>query len=89
MKKITTFLTIVAVSLMPGILCGSEAPSVSELMRQAAAHQKVGKFNLAEGALRQVLAQAEQQDDKALAARVKNNLASIWILGSKKYRDLT
>jgi tetratricopeptide (TPR) repeat protein len=56
-------------------------------MRQAAAHQKVGKFNLAEGALRQVLAQAEQQDDKALAARVKNNLASIWILGSKKYRS--
>ncbi len=87
MKKITTFLTIVAVSLMPGILCGSEAPNVSELMRQAAAHQKVGKFNLAEGALRQVLAQAEQQDDKALAARVKNNLASIWILGSKKYRS--
>ena len=65
MKNITVFLTIVAVSLLPGILCGSEAPSVSELMRQAAAHQKVGKFNLAVGALRQALAQAEEKDDKA------------------------
>ena len=63
MKNITAFLSIVAVSFLPGILCGSEAPSVGELMRQAAAHQKVGKFNLAEGALRKVLAHAEDKDD--------------------------
>ena len=60
MKNITIFLTIMAVGLLPRILCGSEATSVGELMRQAAAHQKVGKFNLAVGALRQALAKAEE-----------------------------
>ena len=87
MKYITAFLTVIAVSLMPGALCALETTSVSALMRQAAAHQKVGKFNLAEGTLRQVLAEAEEQGDKVLAARIKNNLASLWILGSKKYRS--
>ena len=58
MKYITALLTVIAVSLMPGALCASETTSVSGLMRQAAAHQKVGKFNLAEGTLRQVLAEA-------------------------------
>ena len=64
---------------------GSSANS-SELLKQAAAYQSKGQVNLAQNVLKQALAQAQAAGDLRTEAQVKNNLASLWILASRKYR---
>ena len=64
---------------------GSSAKS-SELLKQAAAYQSKGQVNLAQNVLKQALAQAQAAGDLRTEAQVKNNLASLWILASRKYR---
>ena len=67
---------------------GSSANS-SELLKQAAAYQSKGQVNLAQNVLKQALAQAQAAGDLRTEAQVKNNLASLWILASRKYRAPT
>ncbi|MBC8244635.1 MAG: CHAT domain-containing protein [Verrucomicrobia bacterium] len=81
---------------MAGLLCsalgqatGSKGADVAGLLSQAAAHQAKGQVNLAQNALKQALGQAQTAGDKRTEALVKNNLASLWILASRKYRAPT
>ena len=67
---------------------GSSANS-SELLKQAAAYQAKGQVNLAQNVLKQALVQAQAAGDLRTEAQVKNNLASLWILASRKYRAPT
>ena len=62
-------------------------PNLTKLLGQAAAYQAKGQVNQAEKVLKQALGQAQQAGDKRSEAMVKNNLASLWILASKKYRS--
>ena len=62
---------------------------VSGLLSQAAECQAKGQVNLAQNALQQALALAQASGDKRTEALVKNNLASLWILASSKYRAPT
>jgi len=62
-------------------------PNLTELLGQAAAYQAKGQVNQAEKVLKQALSQAQRAGDKRSEAVVKNNLASLWILASKKYRS--
>ena len=62
-------------------------PNLTKLLGQAAAYQAKGQVNQAEKLLKQALGQAQQAGDKRSEAMVKNNLASLWILASKKYRS--
>ena len=84
-------LALVGGLLLPalGQAADSKSADVSGLLNQAAAYQAKGQVNLAEGTLKQALGQAQAVGDKRTAALVKNNLASLWILASRKYRDPT
>ena len=62
-------------------------PNLTALLGQAAAYQAKGQVNQAEKVLKQALSQAQRAGDKRSEAVVKNNLASLWILASKKYRS--
>ena len=62
-------------------------PNLTKLLGQAAAYQAKGQVNQAEKVLKQALGQAQRAGDKRSEALVKNNLASLWILASKKYRS--
>ena len=67
----------------------SKGADVPGLLSQAASHQANGHVNLAQNALKQALAQAQTAKDRRTEALVKNNLASLWILASRKYRGPT
>ena len=84
-------LALVGGLLLPalGQAADSKSADVSGLLNQAAAYQAKGQVNLAEGTLKQALGQAQAVGDKRTEALVKNNLASLWILASRKYRDPT
>jgi len=84
-------LALVGGLLLPalGQAADSKSADVSGLLNQAAAYQAKGQVNLAEGTLKQALGQAQAIGDKRTEALVKNNLASLWILASRKYRDPT
>ena len=69
-----------------GQAAGSKSADVSGLLNQAAAYQAKGQVNLAQNALKQALVQAQSAGDRRTEAQVKNNLASLWILASSKYR---
>jgi len=84
-------LALVGGLLLPalGQAADSKSADVSGLLNQAAAYQAKGQVNLAQGTLKQALGQAQAVGDKRTEALVKNNLASLWILASRKYRDPT
>lgn len=84
-------LALVGGLLLPalGQAADSKSADVSGLLNKAAAYQAKGQVNLAEGTLKQALGQAQAVGDKRTEALVKNNLASLWILASRKYRDPT
>ncbi len=69
-----------------GQVAGAKHADVSGLLNQAAAYQTKGQVNLAQNALKLALGQAQAAGDKRTEAVVKNNLASLWILASRKYR---
>ena len=84
-------LALVGGLLLPALGQAAESKSadVSGLLKQAALYQAKGQVNLAQNALKQALGQAQAVGDKRTEALVKNNLASLWILASRKYRALT
>jgi CHAT domain-containing protein len=84
-------LALVGGLLLPalGQAADSKSADVSGLLNQAAAYQAKGQVNLAEGTLKQALGQTQAVGDKRTEALVKNNLASLWILASRKYREPT
>jgi CHAT domain-containing protein len=84
-------LALVGGLLLPALGQAAESKSadVSGLLNQAAAYQAKGQVNLAEGTLKQALGQTQAVGDKRTEALVKNNLASLWILASRKYREPT
>ena len=67
----------------------SKGTDVAGLLSQAAMHQSKGRVNLAQNAFKQALAKAQAAGDLRTEAIVKNNLASLWILASRKYRAPT
>ncbi len=69
-----------------GQAAGSKHADVSGLLNRAATYQAKGQVNLAQNALKLALGQAQAAGDKRTEAVVKNNLASLWILASRKYR---
>ena len=69
-----------------GQAAGSKHADVSGLLNRAAAYQAKGQVILAQNALKLALGQAQAAGDKRTEAVVKNNLASLWILASRKYR---
>ena len=87
---------LIGLALMGGLLlpvlgqaAESKSADVSGLLKQAALYQAKGQVNLAQNALKQALGQAQAVGDKRTEALVKNNLASLWILASRKYREPT
>ena len=84
-------LALVGGLLLPALAQAAESKSadVSGLLNQAALYHAKGQVNLAQNALKQALGQAQAVGDKRTEALVKNNLASLWILASRKYRALT
>ena len=84
-------LALVGGLLLPALGQAAESKSadVSGLLKQAALYQAKGQVNLAQNALKQALGQAQAVGDKRTEALVKNNLASLWILASRKYREPT
>ena len=84
-------LALVGGLLLPALAQAAESKSadVSGLLKQAALYQAKGQVNLAQNALKQALGQAQSVGDKRTEALVKNNLASLWILASRKYREPT
>ena len=84
-------LALVGGLLLPALTQAAESKSadVSGLLKQAALYQAKGQVNLAQNALKQALGQAQAVGDKRTEALVKNNLASLWILASRKYREPT
>ena len=81
---------MLALGLLLGPTLGQAAkvePTLSQLLGQAAAYQAKGQVNQAEKVLKRALGQAQRAEDKRSVALVKNNLASLWILASKKYRS--
>jgi len=84
-------LALVGGLLLPALGQAAESKSadVSGLLKQAALYQAKGLVNLAQNALKQALGQAQAVGDKRTEALVKNNLASLWILASRKYREPT
>ena len=84
-------LALVGGLLLPALGQAAESKSadVSGLLKQAALYQAKGQVNLAQNALKQALGQAQAVGDKRTESLVKNNLASLWILASRKYREPT
>jgi CHAT domain-containing protein len=84
-------LALVGGLLLPALGQAAESKSadVSGLLKQAALYQAKGQVNLAQNTLKQALGQAQAVGDKRTEALVKNNLASLWILASRKYREPT
>ena len=84
-------LALVGGLLLPALTQAAESKSadVSGLLKQAALYQAKGQVNLAQNALKQALGQAQSVGDKRTEALLKNNLASLWILASRKYREPT
>jgi len=84
-------LALVGGLLLPALGQAAESKSadVSGLLKQAALYQAKGQVNLAQNALKQAIGQAQAVGDKRTEALVKNNLASLWILASRKYREPT
>lgn len=84
-------LALVGGLLLPALGQAAESKSadVSGLLKQAALYQAKGQVNLAQNALKEALGQAQAVGDKRTEALVKNNLASLWILASRKYREPT
>ena len=87
---------LIGLALMGGLLLPAlgqaaepKSADVSGLLKQAALYQAKGQVNLAQNALKQALGQAQAVGDKRTEALVKNNLASLWILASRKYREPT
>jgi CHAT domain-containing protein len=84
-------LALVGGLLLPALGQAAESKSadVSGLLNQAAAYQAKGQVSLAQNALKQALGKVQSAGDKRTEALVKNNLASLWILASRKYRAPT
>ena len=77
---------LVGLMLPAFVQAAGSSADCSELLKQAAAYQAKGQVNLAQNVLKQALVQAQAAGDLRTEAQVKNNLASLWILASRKYR---